>query len=379
MNLNYEALQEFLNENYDFQYNQVNNQLYYKTKFEEEFLEMKDFELNTVLREVKNGGFSNAQKKDIVEILNSSFTKVYNPFKEYFKGLNNWNVGDYDYIEALSDTVSVDPTENNNWKNWLKKWLVGVVACAIDDKAINQTALIFTGAQAVGKTTWLLNLVPKSLSEYYFGGVINLGNKDTEIQLAENLIINLDEMENMKLKNIATFKQIITKPSIKIRRPYATVSETMPRRASFVGSTNKKEFLVDSTGNRRYLTFETIKIQFNHSVNMNDVYAQAYSLYNSGFQYWFDDAEIALVNKHNSSYNEISLDQEILEGLFVACPANTIPELELETSALLEHIFSKSPIAKRLSPRTLGQTLNRLNWPKRKTMGRRYWLLNERK
>ena len=42
MNLNFEALQEFLSENYDFKYNEINNQLYFKTKFEDKYEEMKN-------------------------------------------------------------------------------------------------------------------------------------------------------------------------------------------------------------------------------------------------------------------------------------------------------------------------------------------------
>jgi predicted P-loop ATPase len=39
--------------------------------------------------------------------------------------------------------------------------------------------------------------MPKQLKEYIFSGTINPNNKDTLIHLAECMLINLDELENL--------------------------------------------------------------------------------------------------------------------------------------------------------------------------------------
>jgi len=195
------------------------------------------------------------------------------------------------------------------------------------------------------------------------------------VHLAENIFINLDELENLSRRNSSSLKEIITKSSIKLRRPYATVSEYMPRRASFMGSVNSREFLKDSTGNRRFLCFETVRINYRHDIDMDKVYGQAYSLYNTSFEYWFEGDDIKAINDHNENYSVVSLERELLENLFEPCLGNEVPDLSLETESLLEYIYKKSPIASRLSPKLLGQALTKMNWSKKKTMGRRYWEL----
>jgi predicted P-loop ATPase len=372
-----EILESFLTENYSFQYNQINNRLFYKPKLDLEYSEVKDFDINSILREIKSVGFSKVKKIELLEILNSNYTKTYNPFQCYFNSLTKWKLGDTDYIKQLANTVLVADQEQDNWNKWFKKWIVASVGCAIVDDVVNQTNLIFSGAQGVGKTTWLMKLVPKSLKDFYYSGSINLNNKDSEIMLAENFLICLDELGSMSKRNISAFKEIITKPKVKLRRPYAVCPEMMPRRASFVSTINTKEFLLDHTGNRRYLPFEAIQIDNNHLIDLDNVYAQALYLFENGFQYWFDDNEIKEVAQHNMNYTEISVEKEILESIFEPCIGIDKPDFELETENLLEHIYAKSNFAKRLSAKSLGQALNKMNWPKRKTMGRRYWLLNE--
>ncbi|HEV8505296.1 MAG TPA: VapE domain-containing protein, partial [Chitinophagaceae bacterium] len=283
-----------------------------------------------------------------------------------------------DYIQDLANTIEVAESEREHWNIWFKKWIVAVVACGIDDAAVNQTTLVLVGPQGAGKTSWLLKLVPPRLSKYCFTGTINPGNKDSEIQLAENLLINLDELANLGHKNLNSLKEIITKSFVKIRRPYATYVEQMPRRVSFMGSVNDSEFLKDETGNRRFLCFEALSIDFRHSINLDLVYAQALGLYNGGFRYWFQDEEIDEINRHNEKYKSISLEQEVLESLFEPCFGSTEPEFRFQTGELLNYIFTHSVIGQKLSARGLGIALKRMNWSKKKVNGIRYWLLKRK-
>jgi len=101
----------------------------------------------------------------------------------------------------------------------------------------------FSGAQGIGKTTWMEKLCPSILRPYLFSGTINPNNKDTLIHLAECMLINMDELENMNRTEIGTLKEIITKSAIRIRRSYGHNNESLTRRASFMGSVNTSLFL----------------------------------------------------------------------------------------------------------------------------------------
>lgn len=365
------ALQEI----YDFKYNEVNNKLYFKSKSQKQYQTLDDYYFNSIVRELRATEATKILKRDVAELLNSSFVKKVNPFEEYFMTLPEWD-GKTDHLQELADTIEVSLETREFWNECFKKWIVASVACSLDSDITNHQVLIFSGAQGIGKTTWMKRLVPQRLSEYYYGGSINLGNKDTEIQLAENFLINLDELENLGRKNMSALKEIITKPSIKLRRPYGSVAETMQRRASFMGSINNLEFLTDTTGNRRFLCFEVLSIDKDHNLDMDLIYAQAYHMYMNDFKFWMDCADIQKIEIHNKNFQYVPLEQEILEKYFRPCIGNDKPDLELETEDLIEQLLSKSKLASRLSTNKLGSILSRLNWPKRKTKGRRYWLLN---
>jgi predicted P-loop ATPase len=158
----------------------------------------------------------------------------------------------------------------------------------------------------------LNRLIPPALSDYKFIGTINPDNKDALVYLSDTMLINLDELETLRRAQIGSLKTIMTMESVMVRRPYDKYPKMSPRRASFVGSINSTEFLNDPTGSRRFLTFEVANVDYQHSVDMNNVYAQAYSLYQSGAQWWFDQKDIEEINERNSKFAEQSYEFELV-------------------------------------------------------------------
>lgn len=124
----------------------------------------------------------------------SDFVPSFNPFRDYFDNLPQ-PASNVDYIKKLASQVKT--TDQSYWEKCLRKWLVAAVACSIDDSVVNQTVLIFKGKQGIGKSTYLLNLVPGPLQSYIYSGVLNPSDKDTMSNLAECFLINLDELETL--------------------------------------------------------------------------------------------------------------------------------------------------------------------------------------
>jgi|TARA_R100000963_G_C4625853_1_gene92129 predicted P-loop ATPase len=158
--------------------------------------------------------------------------------------------------------------------------------------------------------------MPKLLQDYYYGGSLDPKNKDTIVHLAECLIINLDELEALTKFKEAALKEIITKTDINVRRPYDKFPQNLTRRASFVGSVNIDQILSDSTGSRRFLIHEVVSMNYQHHVDMDKVWKQAYDLYQSGFTYYFDQKEIDQINERNSSFEIIKPEEELLWKTF---------------------------------------------------------------
>lgn len=303
-----DRLEMFLNKRYDFRYNIVTGRLEYKTIRAERWKPITDFVENSILREILKAKVK-CNINMLRNLLHSDYCSRYDPFKEYLDNLKKVKT-DEDYIIQLANTVRT--TKQDLWHTCFKKWFVAMVACVINEKVINQTVIVFSGKQGVGKTTWIEKLIPKPLKEYMFSGTINPNNKDTLIHLAECMLINLDELENLNRTEIGTLKELITKTHIRIRKAYGHNNETMPRRASFAGSVNTAQFLNDTTGSRRFLSFEIEAIEYTHTVDINLVYAQAKKLYEEGFRYWFNQEEIKEINQNNEQYQIRSPEEELL-------------------------------------------------------------------
>ena len=191
-----------------------------------------------------------------------------------------------------------------------------MVGCATRDDITNHTVPVFTGKQGIGKTTWHMNLVPQQLRYYRYSGTVKPGSRDSIVHLSESILINLDELESLNKAELGDLKEMITKGHIRLRRAYHRTVENYTRRASFCGSVNKSEFLTDVTGSRRFLCFEATAINNEHGINLDMVYAQALHLLNTGFQYWFDEAEIAVITEKNERYQVITAEEDLLLKYF---------------------------------------------------------------
>jgi hypothetical protein len=321
-----DRLELFLSTRYVFRHNIVSGKLEYQQLSnsspsgrpggaKKKWNVMNDFIENSMLRECLKGRIK-TNLSSLRNLLYSDFCELFNPFEDYFFNLPSYDEKT-DYITELANTITT--TKQDLWQQCFKKWLVAMVGCVLDDKVINHTVIVFSGKQGLGKTTWVEKLVPKPLKEYLFSGTINPNNKDTLVQLAECMLINLDELENLNRSEIGSLKEIITKTQIRMRKAYGHNNETMPRRASFAGSVNTAQFLNDSTGSRRFLCFELEGIKYQHDVDINMAFSQALFLFKSGFRFWFDQEEIKSITENNEQYQLHSPEEELLLTWFEPC------------------------------------------------------------
>lgn len=310
---NIDSIIEHLSANYNFRYNQVSSRTEYKTVTEVDFKPLEDRDLYSILVSLNQSDIK-TNSNDLRIIINSDLMPDFHPFLAYFDRLPK--VEGTQNIEKLLATIN---THDDTFFEWaFVKWLVAWVACMIDDSIINHQCVILAGKQGIGKSTWVENLMPKELLPYYYAGNIKLRNKDTLGLLADKSLINLDELASMTYSNVTELKELVTKSNITYRKPYGYFTEMFTRRASFIGSVNGTEFLYDLTGNRRFLSFEVESFtNFGfHGVNMDLVLAEAYNLYKSNFQFWFDAKDQIRVEKNNENFIVTSPEEiQILEYL----------------------------------------------------------------
>jgi hypothetical protein len=359
----------FLNQFFEFRFNVVTGRVEYEEKGGTEFAVVQDYDLNSICRKL-NLSHIPIGADALARLLKSEYAKPFDPFKEYYESLPPWDQST-DYIAQLADTVQLKrPQERATWNEYLKKWLVAAVGCAIDPKINNQTCLTLVGPQGYYKSTWLNRLVPERLSGYLHVGTIDPMNKDTMIHLSECFMINLDELETLNKHELGGLKSIMTMSENRIRRPYAHFADQLIRRASFVGSINKDSFLADETGSRRFLVFEVDTISANHGIDMDKIHAQAYHLFKSGFRYWFDRDETATVNERNKEFSIQTTEDELVAKY---CFAGSEGEWKTATDVAQRMSTEYSYPLKTSSARDFGYALRKAEFPSKKVSGIAYY------
>jgi predicted P-loop ATPase len=331
----------------------------------------------TILRGLRANGHK-IGVNTVRNILQSDFSNPYNPFEEYFNGLTKWD-GETDHISELCKTVDVENDEY--FDSWVKKWIVGIVANMLSETATNHQVLVLTGGQGIGKTTWFDNLVPIKLNNYSNTGYMNPESKDAQIQASECFLVNMDELSSLNSKNIEGLKQLITQKKMRVRKPYGFNPENLIKRATFCGSTNEDQFLFDNTGNRRFLCFKALDIHLDilREINIDFVYAQAYDLYQKGFQYWFDKVENKLIEENNTVFVNRSVEEEAIQIRFEPVKPEDATMLTLRyTATEIAVILSSYGLINRSQSmaQKVGKALSKLGYHSSKSNGKMLYLLS---
>ena len=316
-------IEAYLSTHYEFRYNTVLGRTEYRSKNDAHFSKVGRYEINTLRREIDNDIGIITSSDNLYSIIESSFSPRVNPIQEYFKGLPLVDVSSSSpfSLKAIPDLASCVVVRNSDkWLPYLTKWLVAVVANAMDDRECrNHTCLVLTGEQGKFKTTFLNLLCPPALHGYSYTGKIYPQEKDTLTYIGQNLIVNIDDqLKALNKRDENELKNLITCPMVKYRMPYDKYVEEHPHLASFVASVNGNDFLTDPTGSRRFLPFEvlSIDIQRAKAISVDNVYAEAKALLKSGFRYWFDDDEIAELYRESEDFQVQTAEMELLLRCF---------------------------------------------------------------
>ena len=258
--------------------------------------------------------------QDIYRVLESDFVPDYHPFRYYLDHLPPWDGGS-DYILEMSVSVSVkgDVEQQMLFYEYLKKWLVAMVAGWVDETVVNHVMLVLIGEQGSYKTTWFNYLLPPELKSYFYTKTnANRMGRDDLLTLAQYGLVCCEELDTMRPSELNQLKAALTMPSIDERAAYAHFHEHRQHIASFCGTGNNVQFLSDETGNRRWLPFEIEQIRSprDHPFNYAGIYAQAYALYQEGFHYWFSQDDIRRLSAHNRAFETPRLETELVQLYF---------------------------------------------------------------
>ena len=360
----------------------------------ENWRNLTDKDINTMVCQCVAEKGVNISTNEMWTALKSDMVPAVHPLRAWLDGLRPYTAEQPDWIDFVAQQVKVKTSDEEAkgdkargeelWRACFKKWFVAMVASWMKDEVVNHTVLVLVGRQGIFKTTWLDNLIPPELRAYSsklpLSGQIS---KDDRLRLCENAMLNIDELDAMCGREMNIVKSLLTSTDVNERAAYGRLKERRVRLASFCASTNKREFLTDITGNRRWLPFEVESIQnpFHTIIPYERLYAQAKALVEEGiFSYWFDMEEMEVLEAHNEEFRALENEEELLKVYFAVPASDSMNAKFLTTAEISEKLISAGNIKRPMSLSRLGMILGQHGFiaSRQGTPARRGWIVYER-
>jgi predicted P-loop ATPase len=268
-------------------------------------------------------GQRGASKQTVEMLIDSSYIQKYHPFKQFFDSRKGQEPDGY--IQQLCDCIEFRQVVHRNGMElqvenyvelFLTKWLLSVVASMHGTYSL--LVLVLTGGQGIGKTNFFRWLLPKELHKYYGESKLDAG-KDDEILMCKKIILCDDEFGGKSKQEAKKLKELSSKQTFNLRRPYGMVHEDLQRMAVLCGTSNDEEIINDPTGNRRIIPINVVSIDWEKYklIDKDLLWMEVYNLYQKlGDKWMLDKDEIAILNEATSQNEQPSIEAEAIMMYF---------------------------------------------------------------
>ena len=313
--------------------------------------------MNTLSMEAIETGID-CWDRDIQRFVRSRRISEYHPFTAYFEQLPEWD--GKERVSALARRVSDNPV----WVNGFHRWMLGLSAQWMQfhpdtnnanransiNRANSVAPLLVSSRQGLGKSTFCRLLMPDALKAYYTESYDLSSPASAEAKLAAYGLINLDEFDKLSASKMPLLKNLMQASALNIRKAYKRSASALPRIASFIGTSNREDLLVDRTGSRRFLC-----VSLEHAIDCvtpvehEQLYAQLKAELLSGKRSWFNKEEEQAIQQHNTLFYKHIPEEEVFRLCFRFATQEDHPQevLTLSATQLFERMKSAHPSAMR--------------------------------
>ena len=343
-----ERVNTFLQTHYDFRYNRLTEETEFRplSGAKTEFRPIGKRELNTLCMEAHAEGIS-CWDKDVSRYIYSTQIGEYHPFRLYMDELPPWD--GIDRLTPLARRVSALPL----WVKGFHTWMLGLAAQWEGKTGVHANSLapiLISAEQGRMKSTFCKSLMPKVLQRYYMDNLKLTSEGQAERLLSEMGLINLDEFDKLSASKMPLLKNLMQASALNIRKAYKRSASALPRIASFIGTSNREDLLVDRTGSRRFLC-----VNLEHAIDCvtpvehEQLYAQLKAELLSGERSWFNKEEEQAIQQHNALFYKHIPEEEVFRLCFRFATEADHPQevLTLSATQLFERMKSAHPSAMR--------------------------------
>ncbi len=244
--------------------------------------------------------------------------------------------------------------------------LTGAVARALVPGIKFDTMVVLEGPQGSFKSSLLGVLGGK----YTLEGLPNksIGDRDVVASMIGRWYVEIAELANMRAADVESMKMFMSTTKDRARLAYAHTMQDYPRRCIIVGTTNDNTYLVDTTGNRRYLPLRIGRILLDLVIQDRDqLFAEALHL-------WEEDPTPEALVLPKSLWSAAAKEQDarlsidpweiVIEELIDKAYAD---ETRIATQSLLWDACHRTPSnATRGDVIRVGQIMRKLGWERKK-------------
>lgn len=255
----------------------------------------------------------------------------YHPIKNFLQHLE-WDKQDHiaqlsTYLKDSHSPIKyADGTSSTVIHAFLKRWLIGAVGKVYNSQDVQNPMLILDGSQGKGKSyfaKWLCSPLPAM----HFEGAIKPDDKDYFRYLSTRWIWEVGELgATMRKSDREALKAFITQQDVTYRPAHGRYVLNKPALASFIGTVNfEGALLSDPTGHRRFwpVNITAIEWSYTETVNICQIWAQAYWLYQNGETNRLNEEERRVHAEICQTYEVDDLMTEYIYEWFDVDPDNT--------------------------------------------------------
>lgn len=335
--------EEYMQRRYEFRYNTMTTTTEYRERntFCFCFRPINNRIRNSIAMNARLEGL-NLWDRDVVRYLDSDRVPIFNPIEDFLFGLDvHWD--GRDRIRELAVRI---PCNNIHWPDLFYRWFLNMVAHwrQTDRKYANCTVPLLVGPQAYRKSTFCRSLLPPELQAYYTDHIDFSNKRDAELALNRFALINMDEFDQNRESQQAFLKHIIQKPVINVRRPHGTATQELRRYASFIGTSNHKDLLTDTSGSRRYIVIYVEGPIDCSPIDYEQLYAQAMHDLYKGERYWFNKEDEEVMTENNQEFQVMPIAEQLFHEYFRAAKEGEEAYEQLLAIEIMEQIQHDSRI-----------------------------------
>lgn len=226
---------------------------------------MKDVDVIRLTHFLRNKHGVDFPRSGVLEgYLAVAATSHFSPWRDYLNGLE-W---DHELrIDNLLDLIGCKTPDFGEEAEYLSfgtaYMFCGVVARVLQPGIQMDMMPVLEGRQNIGKSK-LIKVMAGQFSEgvdpsSYVSLDLGLmagkgfGQKDAQMAVAGAILVEVEELAQIEATDVNVMKRFISLQVDVFRPPYGANMVTYKRQCMLIGTTNRKDYLRDDTGNRRFL------------------------------------------------------------------------------------------------------------------------------